>query len=70
MIRHPVISSNLSSVGYDEQTGILEIAFNSGGVYQYFNVPAGVYQSLMTATSKGTYHHYNIKNHYRYRRII
>lgn len=69
MVRHPVSSSNLSSVGYDERTEILEIAFHSGSVYQYFNVPAVVYQSLMTAASKGSYHYYNIRNHYRYQRI-
>ncbi len=69
MFRQSVSSSNLRSVGYDFHTSILEIEFNSGGVYQYFNVPASVYQALISASSHGTYFHAYIKNHYRYSRI-
>ena len=39
MNRTPVNSSNLSSVGYDPMSQTLEFAFNSGGIYQYYNVP-------------------------------
>jgi hypothetical protein len=42
MLRTPVSSSALRSVGYDPQTQTLEIEFNSAEVYQYFNVPLGV----------------------------
>ncbi|WP_394854027.1 KTSC domain-containing protein [Citrobacter freundii] len=38
MIRQPVSSSNLQSVGYDQATSTLEIAFHSGGIYQYSRV--------------------------------
>jgi len=55
MERHNVNSTNLSSVGFDEETNTLEIGFNSGYVYQYFGVPLRVYTSLMYAGSKGTY---------------
>ncbi|MBA7540511.1 hypothetical protein ES705_32810 [subsurface metagenome] len=40
MKRKQVESSNLASVGYDADKKILEIEFNHGGVYQYFNVPS------------------------------
>jgi hypothetical protein len=69
MDRQPVKSSNLNSVGYDLATNILEIQFNSGGVYQYFSVPNSVYLELMRATSKGNYFHRNIKGHYKFERI-
>ncbi|MBI5841248.1 MAG: KTSC domain-containing protein [Chloroflexi bacterium] len=69
MFRRPVQSSDLRSVGYDPVNSVLEIEFNSGGVYQYFNVPASVYQALMSAASHGTYFHANIKDRYRYSRI-
>lgn len=69
MLRTPVSSSDLRSVGYDPQTQTLEIEFNSGEVYQYFNVPVGIYQGLMSAASHGKYFHQNIKNTYSYRRI-
>ncbi len=69
MIKQHVQSSDLRSVGYDPVNSVLEIEFNSGGVYQYFNVPASVYQALMSASSHGTYFHANIKDRYRYSRI-
>ena len=38
MIRQPVSSSNIRSIGYDSESNTLEIEFHSGGVYQYFGV--------------------------------
>lgn len=62
MHREPVISSNLHSVGYDETNNVLEIEFNSGGIYQYYNVPQSVYRGLMNASSHGKYFHAHIKD--------
>ena len=67
MNRTSVRSSDLASVGYDEAQLILEIEFRSGSIYQYFDVPAVVYQRLMTAESLGTYFHAVIRDHYAYR---
>lgn len=64
MNRIPVESSNLSSVGYDPKTRVLEIEFHSGGVYQYSGVPQSEYEALMNAPSKGSYFAHNIKNSY------
>lgn len=69
MVRQPVSSSDLRSVGYDAANSILEIEFHSGGVYQYFSVPSNTYQSLMSAPSHGQYFHSHIKDRYRYARI-
>jgi len=66
LIRTPVSSSDLASVGYDENLKILEIAFNSGGIYQYKNVPGYIYQRLMNASSKGKYFHRYIEGFYEY----
>jgi hypothetical protein len=55
MERIPVSSSNLSSIGYDLRSAILEIEFHSGGVYQYSGVPEDIYQGLMNAGSHGQY---------------
>lgn len=55
MERILVSSSNLRSVGYDEDTEILEIQFHHGGIYQYQRVPQEVYDQLMAASSKGSY---------------
>jgi len=64
-----VSSSNLRSVGYDRSSMTLEIAFNSGSLYAYHGVPGDVYAGLLSAGSKGTYHHNFIKNSYPYTRI-
>lgn len=69
MLRQPVSSSNLLSVGYDSSSSILEIAFHSGGVYQYYNVPQSIYIALLNAPSKGKYFHHYIKKIYRYRKV-
>jgi hypothetical protein len=69
MNRVPVSSSNLSSVGYNESKQILEIEFNAGRVYQYFNVPNRIHQELMNAASHGKYFHRNIEDNYRYDQV-
>ncbi len=69
MNRDPVQSSNLKSVGYDSDTKILEIEFHDGGIYQYFDVPEDIHQGLISALSKGKYHHEFIKKVYRFQKI-
>lgn len=70
MERTPVSSSNLASVGYDENINTLEIKFHSGRIYQYYNVPVNIYNGLMNASSKGTYFdRYIKKSGYRYRKV-
>ncbi|HAT7516912.1 MULTISPECIES: KTSC domain-containing protein [Citrobacter] len=69
MIRDPVSSSNLQSVGYDPATNVLEIAFHSGGVYQYSGVPSAIHQGLLYAGSKGQYFAARIKNSFPFRKV-
>lgn len=57
-----VSSSDISSIGYEGST--LHIRFNSGGLYAYYNVPASIYNALMSASSHGKYFHANIKGRY------
>lgn len=64
MERELVSSSNIRSIGYDADSMLLEIEFNSGAVYQYQGVPESEYDALMRAGSKGTYFNANIKNRY------
>ena len=66
MNRVPVTSSNLVSVGYEINSSTLEIEFRNGAVYQYFDVPESEWQSLMQATSHGTYFSAYIRYKYRY----
>lgn len=64
MNRQPVESSSIRSVGYDPRTMTLEVEFDSGGIYQYSEVPESVYTGLIGATSKGSYFNEHIKDRY------
>jgi hypothetical protein len=48
-------STTLASAAYDQQQFLLQLEFRNGSIYQYFQVPAHVYQDLLTAESKGQY---------------
>jgi len=50
-----VESSMIYAVGYDEESQTMEVVFNSGGVYRYFDVPKDIYEGLLAAESKGRY---------------
>jgi len=69
MERQSVQSSNIASIGYDEESSTLEIEFLNGGIYQYFDVPINVYQELMSAGSHGQYLAQQIKGRFRYAKI-
>jgi len=69
MLRQSVNSSNIESIGFDTSTKMLEIEFNSGAIYQYYNVPDDIYHSLMSANSHGEYLNDHIKDNYRFSRI-
>ena len=68
MKRRRVTSSSLRSVGYDESAKILEIEFQNGRVYRYYDVPRDVYEELMNAESLGSYFVENIRDNFRYSR--
>lgn len=57
-----VESSMIHAVGYDKEKRLLEIIFNSGGIYQYADVPPEVYEGLLNAESKGHYFLGNIRD--------
>ncbi len=69
MIRENVDSSNIRSIGYDPDSGTLEIEFHNGGIYQYFKVPQATYDQLMHTPSHGSYFHQHIRNEYRCIRV-
>lgn len=69
MNREPVGSSSIVSIGYDAATETLEIEFENGGIYQYYNVSAAIHQQFMESDSKGQFHHANIKNSFPYARV-
>jgi hypothetical protein len=69
MERTSVTSSNVESVGYDEDSQTLEVEFKNGGIYQYFDVKKDVFDDLLSADSIGAYLSARIKGVYRYSRV-
>jgi hypothetical protein len=50
-----VEATTLATVAYDEVRAMLRLEFLSQAIYQYFGVPATVYEGLLCAPSKGSY---------------
>lgn len=73
MNRRPVQSSNVSSVGWeadgDTGVGTLEVAFKSGHVYRYAEVPQSVYLDFLGASSIGRYFQTEINGRYEHSRV-
>jgi hypothetical protein len=47
----------------------LEVEFETGGVYQYFEVPPDVHRNLLAAESLGRYFVEQVRDSYRYARM-
>lgn len=68
MMRLPVASSRVRSIGYDRQSCKLEVEFPDGSVYTYYDVPHEQYLALITAASIGRYFDSRIRGTYDYER--
>jgi len=65
----PVSSSNVDSIGYDENNQLLYVSFLSNTMYVYKGVSISEFEGLIAAPSVGSYLHRNIKNLYPYERV-
>ncbi len=52
MVRHPVSSSRISSVGWEKDA--LEIEFKNGTIYHYFDVSKNEYEDFINSPSLGS----------------
>lgn len=52
MQRHPVSSSRIASVGWENNT--LEVQFHNGAVYQYHGVSETEYRNFLNSPSLGS----------------
>ncbi len=52
MQRQPVLSSRISSVGWERD--ILEVQFKNGAIYQYYGVSYDEYIAFMNSPSLGS----------------
>lgn len=65
----PVSSSNIASIGYDEEGQQVYVQFQNGSMYVYKGVPSHEFQNLIEAPSHGSYLNRNFKNVYPYERV-
>jgi len=58
-------STAVKRAEYDAKTAVLSLWFaESGGPYDYFMVPARIFEGLCNAASKGRYFNQNIRDRY------
>lgn len=53
IVRVPVRSRSLASLGYDPDLQVLEAEFKSGDVYRFFMVPTSVHDALSKSSTVG-----------------
>lgn len=53
MENQPLASSCIAAGAYEPACATLTVRFHAGRIYQYFNVPKSVYQTLIGAESIG-----------------
>jgi hypothetical protein len=64
MDRKNVDSKMIRSIGHDADNSILEIEFNNGAVWQYFDFPESIWYEFDASDSKGKFFLREIKNQY------
>jgi len=65
----PVSSSNIASIGYDDDQMILEVEFLSGSLYRYECVSENIFNEFLASNSKGSFFHNYIRDQYPYYKI-
>lgn len=64
MDRRNISSSMIRSIGYDTNASTLEIEFNTGAVWQYYDFPESNWYEFDNAESQGKYFHASIKGQF------
>ena len=64
MNRTIIESTMIRSIGYDADNATLEVEFNSGAIWQYYDFPESIWYEFEGTDSKGKFFHKEIKNQY------
>ena len=64
-----VESSNIDAISYSSADSILKVRYNTGAVYQYYQVSQSVFDNFLDALSQGRFLNHHIKGCYRYQRL-
>lgn len=68
-VEYSVDSSIIANVEYDPDNLILRVTFHNGGKYEYEGVLQEVVDEMLSASSVGSYFHYNIRMNYPYTKV-
>lgn len=69
-MRGPTVKASLRSISYNAENKTLEIEFPSGGLCQYYGVPAEMYEALSAAGDREEYFEKHIRFRFRHRHIF
>lgn len=69
MDRRNIESTMIRSIGYDVSSSTLEIEFNDGPIWQYYDVPESLWFEFDACDSHGKFFHSRIKNQYSGNRV-
>lgn len=61
---HPVNSSQISYIGYDDATQCLYVTFKNNSTYKYDNVPRDIFEAMLKSDSVGKYLNLKVKGVY------
>jgi hypothetical protein len=63
-----MLSSVIRDFAYDPVAHRLDVLFNSGNRYSYFDVPERLFHGMARAISKGSFFNHRIRSRFRYAR--
>ncbi len=73
MVRIDITSTNIHSIEYSDKKQELKVWFNNRKADEYYlyeGVPPTIFGELMLASSKGKYFADNIKNIYKFKKVV
>ena len=62
-------SPNINQFAYDENIQVLKFEYCTGNVYDFYDIPAHIFEAMRNAPSKGEFITQEIKGRYRYARV-
>lgn len=62
-------STSVAEVGYEQEENLLRVQFQNGSTYDYFDVPADVYEGILRAPSAGRFFNENVSGEFAYQRV-
>jgi hypothetical protein len=51
----PIDSDGVRAIGYDPATQTMHVEFETGALFEYYEVPPDVYQTFMASSAKGSF---------------